>query len=929
MRFLILGPLEVRDGERLVALGGPQQRALLALLLARPGRVVSIDQITEQLWGASAPSAARSLAQECVAGLRRALTTGRDGVLLTRAPGYVLSLAPGALDLDRFDELVKDATQLAETGARERAAAMLREALALWRGPAFDGIDLDPCRSEAARLEEHRLAVVEQRVANELRLGRHAELIAELQALTADHPLRERFWAQLITALHRSDRQADALEAYRTVRATLVGELGVEPGPALRQAHQDVLSGAPAAVPAQLPTSASAFTGREHDLLRLDEVLGDSGGAPSIAVICGTAGVGKTALAVRWSHRVRDHFDGGQLYADLRGYAAAPRLRPIEVLTGFLRALDVPVERIPADQEQASALYRTILADRRILVVLDNASSADQVRPLLPGGRPGLVLVTSRDKLGGLVAREGAAHLTLDVLSPAEARALLETVLGADRVAGEPAAVAELAARCAYLPLALRIAAANLTLYPRRTVADQVAEMDALSPLGALAVESDEQHAVRASYNLSYSGLATPARRLFRLLGIAPSADHTADDATAVLGDTSPREAAGLLRHLTDAHLLDEHARGRYVSHDLLRLYAMERADDEDPPDRRRAAIGRLYDGYLRRARAAADMLYPHMLRLPNATTVPATGRHTYPDETAALAWLEAERHNLAIAIRYAAAHGPRRAGWQLADTLRGYFHLRRYASDWFTAADAALLAARHENDAAAEAAARHSLGTAYRPGRGEPAPDGPPSRRVRRDGDPSGLPAVHRAQNTVASMSHAVSGVGADWAPKEARFAGRPPATVGRICWRCVPARTVVPARPVSAIPDGQAITAVWLGTPPAARKVCRTISKSSGWLGRAHTEYPVSVYWPAKPSASSFASAALEAAAPPLLPGTVPRSTCPAPFSIFPPVPTTSLPGEHRVNAWETGAEVGGMVRGWISSSVLAGTTPQNANT
>ena len=631
MRFLILGPLEVRDGERLVALGGPQQRALLALLLARPGRVVSIDQITEQLWGTSAPSAARSLAQGCVAGLRRALSTGRDGVLLTRAPGYLLSLPPGTLDLDRFDELVKDAKQLAETSAWERAAAVLREALALWRGPAFDGIDLDPCRTEAARLEEHRLTVVEQRVAIELRLGRHAELIAELQALSADHPLRERFWAQLNTALHRSDRQADALEAYRTVRATLVGELGVEPGPALRQAHQDVLSGAPAAVPAQLPTSASAFTGREQDLRRLDEVLGDSADAPSIAVICGTAGVGKTALAVRWAHRVRDHFDGGRLYADLRGYAAAPRLRPIEVLTGFLRALDVPVERVPADQEQASALYRTILADRRILVVLDNASSADQVRPLLPGGRPGLVLVTSRDKLGGLVARDGAAHLTLDVLSPAEARALLETVLGADRVAGEPAAVAELAARCAYLPLALRIAAANLTLYPRRTVADQVAEMDALSPLGVLAVGSDEQHAVRASYNLSYSGLATPARRLFRLLGIAPSADHTADDAAAVLGDTRPREAAGLLRHLTDAHLLDEHARGRYVSHDLLQLYAMERADDEDPPDRRRAAIDRLYDGYLRRARAAADTSThtcsasptPRRSRPPAATRTP------------------------------------------------------------------------------------------------------------------------------------------------------------------------------------------------------------------------------------------------------------------------------------------------------------------
>jgi DNA-binding SARP family transcriptional activator/tetratricopeptide (TPR) repeat protein len=746
VRFHILGPLEVWDGGRPVAVGGPQQRAVLALLLVYANQVVSADRLADHLWGEHAPPTARSLVQGCIAGLRRALRSGGDQWLLTRPPGYVLRIPPGALDLDGFEELIDAADEASgegSTSALEKASALLREALSLWRGPALDGITLEACRAEASRLEERRLTVLERRIDIDLRLGLHWGLVGELQNLVRDHPLRERLWAQLMTALHRADRRADALDAYRTVRRALVDGLGVEPGATLQQLHRAILSGAeppPAyrrpepvpvpepvvapvgwAVPAQLPATVSAFTGRERHLKRLDELLSaDHSGqarAVAIGVICGTAGVGKTALAVQWAHRTAEQFGDGQLYVNLRGYATTPALRPIEALAGFLQALGVPAEQVPAEPEQAAAMYRTVLAGRKMLVVLDNAQSAEQVRPLLPGGAGCVVLITSRDKLGGLVAREGAEHLTLDVLAADEADTLLARVRGRDRVAAEPAAVATLARLCAFLPLALRIAAANLTLHPKRTVAEHVTELGTGSRLRALAVDTDDHSAVRAAFDLSYGYLAPAARRLFRLLGLAPGSDFTAD-AAAAMGDTDPPSADLLLGRLSDAHLIDEHSTGRYTFHDLLRLYAAERAHEEDPGDERDTAVRRLYDWYLRRADGAADVLYPHMLRLPRATADRAVGDPLSTQDVghaAALAWLEAERHNLVIAVGFAAEHGPRRAGWLLADALRGYFHLSRYTSDWLAVANAALTAARRDGDVPGQAAATHSLGTALR----------------------------------------------------------------------------------------------------------------------------------------------------------------------------------------------------------------------
>jgi DNA-binding SARP family transcriptional activator/tetratricopeptide (TPR) repeat protein len=707
VRFRVLGPLEVWDGDRQVPLGGPQQHAVLAVLLVHAGQVVSVDRLADQLWGGDPPPTARSLIQGCVAGLRRALRTGTVE-LVTQSPGYVLRPSGGAVDAVRFEEL---AAVAAAAVSPARSAALFREALELWRGPAFDGLDAEACRAESARLAERRMTVLEQRIDADLTCGRAAELVGELRVVTAEHPLRERLWAQLMTALHRSDQRAAALDTYREVRRRLVDGLGVEPGPTLRELHRAILSEAggdspdPAPRPdgpAQLPSAVSAFSGRAGELDRLDDLLGRPGRAVPIWVVCGTAGVGKTALAVHWAHRARARFPDGQLYVNLRGYATAAPLRPIEALAGFLSALGVPADQVPSDTERAAAMYRTLLADRRVLVILDNARTAEQVRPLLPGGSACAALITSRDRLGGLVAQDGADHLTLGMLTASEAASLLERVLGA-RARAEGDAVAELARRCAYLPLALRIAAAHLMLHPGRTVAGYLDRLGAAGGLDELAAGDDAT--VRIAFDLSYQGLDEPARLLFRRLGLAPGADVTVDDA-ATLGDLDPYVAGRLLDRLTGAHLIEESRPGRYAFHDLLRQYAAE----HNPPADRDTALTRLYGRYVDLARSAAALLYPHMLLLPHPE--PESG---HAHAAAALTWLESERANLVQAVEAAAQRGPRRPGWILADALRGAFHLSRHTTGWLTMAEAALSAATADGDRAAQAAARQSLGTAQR----------------------------------------------------------------------------------------------------------------------------------------------------------------------------------------------------------------------
>jgi DNA-binding SARP family transcriptional activator/tetratricopeptide (TPR) repeat protein len=713
VEFRILGPLEMLASGTPMRLTGRRLRIVLALLLVNRHRLVPLDYLVDAVWDEDPPVTARRQIQNSISALRRLLADGgADGqALVTEGTGYRLSPAVGVLDAQVFQDMVAEAARCA-AGEPERALTRLRSAEGLWRGPALFGLTGTVVESAARVLDEHRLGAVEQRLDLELRLGRHGPVVGELIELVAAHPLRERLVGQLMTALHRAGRQAEALRAYEQLRVRLADELGVDPGAALRDLYARLLNGDPGpeppakvTPPAELPADVAGFTGRAEHLETLDGLIPDAArGVPTatvIAVIAGMGGAGKTALAVHWGHRIRDRFPDGQLYVDLRGYAADAPLRPIEALAQLLGALGVPAEQIPTDAEAAAGRYRSQLADRRVLVVLDNAATADQVRPLLPAGPGCMVVVTSRDRLSGLTARDGAVRLTLDGLTAAEARTLLARVLGADLVEAEPDAAAELAEVCSYLPLALRVTAANLNNQPRRRIAEHVRALRSGHRLSALEVDGDEPTGVRGAFAHSYRALDPDAQRLFRLLGLVPGADVPVAAAAALSG-LAPQLAGRLLGRLTAAHLADQPAPGRYACHDLLREYAAELAGAED----RSAALGRLYDFYLYGADRAARTLYPHRTRLP----WPGAPDDDLPDEAAALAWLDLERVNLVAVVRHAAEHGPRSVAWLLADTLRGYFWLRMNTVDWSHTADRALHAAELEDDHHGRAAALLSL---------------------------------------------------------------------------------------------------------------------------------------------------------------------------------------------------------------------------
>lgn len=490
----------------------------------------------------------------------------------------------------------------------------------------------------------------------------------------------------------------EAARSLRQLHAEALAEHAAIPRPP----HAEALT-----VPAMLPAAVADFTGRVAQLRWLREV---TEGAPPAAVvitaIVGTAGVGKTALAVHFGHQVRNRFPDGQLYLNLRGFGPGRPVLPGQALEALLYALGVPADAVPTDVDQAVGLYRSVLSGRRVLVVLDNAHRADQVRPLLPGAPGCQVLVTSRDRLGGLIAHDGARRLTLDVLTADEAGELLARIVGHHRVAAEPHAAAELAEVCARLPLAVRIAAANLLDQPRRPIAAYTEQLRAVDPLTALAVDGDEQGVVRAAFESSYTRLSLDAQRMFRRLGLLPGLDVTAS-AAAELAGVDRGGAAKLLDELAAAHLVDEPVPGRFACHDLLRRYAAARLDTDDTPAEREAAAGRLYDWYVRQVDGAAELLYPGLVRLPESLSEP-------PDPDVSLAWLDNERANLVAAIVHAARHGPRRMAWLLADAMRGYFCLRLYSADWLSVARAALTAAHLDAQPRAAAAAHLSLANLY-----------------------------------------------------------------------------------------------------------------------------------------------------------------------------------------------------------------------
>ncbi len=736
IRFSVLGPLEISTDEGPVALRAAKQQALLAVLLCEANRPVSMERLIDLLWTASPPRTAQENLRLYVYHVRRALD-GPDRIE-RRSPGYALTVHDGELDADRFEELARQGEAALAAGDPTLAAAVLAEGLALWRGPAYAGLgELDLLRDAAARLAERRRAVLEARIEADLALGRHREIVAELTGLVAEFPLVEGLRGQLMLALYRSGRQAEALGSYRDGRRLLADELGLEPGPELRRLEQAILTGDPsvgpagrapiqaanpapgAPVPHLLCGDVTDFVGRGEQLAELDRLVAAPGaGTPAspdatascdaaTVAIVGTPGVGKTALAVHWAHRSAERFPDGQLYLNLRGYSAGAPVEPVEALAVFLRALGVPAEQVPVDVDEAAGLYRTLLAGRRMLVLLDNACSADQVRPLLPGAPGCLAVITSRDRLSGLLARHGARRLSLDVLSQPESHALLTRILGPDRMAAEPDAATALARACAHLPLALRITAANLVDDPYRSIADEVSELTHGSPLTALEIAGDEDAAVRAAFDLSYARLTEDAQRLFRLLGLVPGPDLTAP-AAARLTDAPAASVGRLLGRLAGAHLIEQHGPGRYAFHDLLRVYAAERAHQHESAPERAAAITRLYEHYLYRADAAARLLYPEKLRLP----LPAgpAGDFDFADREQALAWFDTESATLVAAVTEPPPQLPGRWAWLLADVMRGYVSLRSHPEKWLAVANAGLAAAQAADDAQAQAITHLSL---------------------------------------------------------------------------------------------------------------------------------------------------------------------------------------------------------------------------
>ncbi len=704
MEFLLLGPVEVRSGTGHLQLASQRQRALLAALLLAPGAVVAPHRLVEVIWGETAPPSAAANLRTHVAQLRRQLATLDGGArrIHARAGGYLLEVRPDELDAERFERLAAAGHRALLAGDDESAAETLGRALALWRGrPLGNLAPTTAVEAEAQRLLEARLAAVEHHCRARLNLGACADVAAELRALVAGHPLHERLWALLMLALAAAGQPAAALDAYDTITSRLAGELGAEPGPDLREAqlavlrHQVVSAPSPLR-PAQLPRATAGFRGRRTELLALDRLL-PGGDGPRLGVVTGTAGVGKSDLVTQWAHRVRDRFPDGQLFADLRRSA-----RPGSVLGRFLRALGVPARQIPDDTDEAAALYRSVLADRSVLCVLDDALEPAQVRPLLPAAPNCVVLVTSRNRLDGLVALDGARRVTLDVLDAADAVAVLAAAIGPGRSAGEPAAIAELAETCARLPIALRITGAQLRHRAGRRVADHLADLRAQGVLDGLTTDG-ETSAVRGAYDLAYAALAPAARRTFRLLGLVPGPDAT-PAAVAALTGVPAATAARHLERLALAHLVQEHAPGRYRLHELLRRYAAERADLECSGEERDTATRALLGHYLAHTGAAAELLYPDVLR--QSAPQPACA---FDSEEAARSWLDDEVPNLVAATRHAHAHGYHGQAWQLVDTLRGHC-MTAWLADGPELARIGLAAADATGEADARAAAHNNL---------------------------------------------------------------------------------------------------------------------------------------------------------------------------------------------------------------------------
>lgn len=758
LRMEVLGPLRAWRGETPLDLGPVKRQAVLAALLLRPDAVVSHGQLLDGVWASETPASGHKVLASHVNPLRRALdaegTRPAESVIRSGKGWYRFAVDGVRLDTADLTERGDEALRTKASGDLAAATDQLSAALALFRGEPLANLPGPFAQNERQRLLERRRTLQMERLKCLVLLGRFDDALA---ALSASDRYDESLLALRMRALYGCERQAEALKVYEDMRVRLRDELGVDPGEELRRVYEAVLrqddayllrptasptqtlskpilrddpaasalmrpgpkgqsahpphDNAPPA-PAELPHSAAGFAGRTDELARLHTLLPpDQHRGPTntvvISAIGGAAGIGKTALAVHWAHQVRDRFPDGQLYVNLHGFDHDRQpLEPGEALELLLRSLGVPASEIPANHEAQGRVYRTLLAGQRLLVLLDNAASAEQVRPLLPGSPSCCVVVTSRNRLGDLVASDGAHALALDLLLPAEARALLGEALGTDRLSAEPHEANKLIRLCGSLPLALRVAAARLAGDPGLRLADLVTEMSEGNRLEALEPDGDDNSPLRAAFSVSYRVLTPAARRLFRLLGLFPGPEFTAEVASALL-DTPLPQARRLLSALAAAHLIEPVTVGRYRFHDLLREYAQERAQVEDSTEDRDAALKRVLIWYLNATRAVAGTwLFPE---LPSNF---GPGDHPgMPAAAGGAQWLDAERANLLAVINHAARHGPRPVAWHLTGALFGYFWLHLPRATWQATAQTALDAATAESDLFGQAAMHHHLG--------------------------------------------------------------------------------------------------------------------------------------------------------------------------------------------------------------------------
>jgi DNA-binding SARP family transcriptional activator len=731
--FRILGPVQVWTGDAWADIQAPKWRALLAMLLLHPGQPVSTDRLIAELWGDEPPGSAVNLVSVYMHRLRHLIGDTHSSVLVRRSPGYQAVLNPGDLDAEMFASLIAEGRQALTADEPAKAAGLLAAAIACWGGPPLADVPPTPLvTAEIDRLEQARIEAHRWWAEAGLACGRPAEVAAEVRRLLAEHPLREEIWALLIRALLQDGRQAEALEAYSQARKKISDELGVDPGAELQQLYQQILNadtdnsaaiaaGRPARAapsPAQLPADILDFTGRVDQVDQVRALLSgeDAEGSPGavrVVLLMGAGGLGKTTLAVHAAHLLADQFPDGQLYANLLG--ATQPAEPAEVLARFLRVMGVDGADIPLGEEERAAHFRTRLAGKRVLLVLDDARDAAQVRPLLPGSSSCAVLVTSRGRLPELA---GIGLLDLEVLPPDEAQTMFERVAGAARVRAEPDAAAEVLTACAGLPLAIRIAGAKLAArggWSVRTLADRLA--DERRRLDEFRVGN---MAIRASFEVSFTSLLRPEgagavdpAQAFRLLGLWQGPSISLRAAAALIGE--PETAvADALDVLVDAHLLESPGADQFRFHDLLRVYAAERARSQESEADRLAAVTRLLSWYVHTTEAAATTIAAQRRHVPLGDPLPGTQPRGFTTLDEGLAWCEYERVRLTAAVRQAAEYGLYEFAWQMPAAANSFYYRRSHFEDWVTTHLVGLAGARALGDKRAEAWMLNNLGMAY-----------------------------------------------------------------------------------------------------------------------------------------------------------------------------------------------------------------------